>query len=38
MVGRNRRGITMVKANTVRELAEKITQGLEAAKEERHET
>jgi AbrB family looped-hinge helix DNA binding protein len=33
MAGRNRRGIAMVKADTMRELAEKIMQGLEAAEE-----
>lgn len=34
MTGRNRRGITMVKAEAMRELAEKIMQGLDATKEE----
>ncbi len=33
MAGRNRRGITMVKADAMRELAEKIMQGLEAPEE-----
>ena len=33
MSGRNRRGITMVKADALRELAEKIMQGLEAPEE-----
>jgi AbrB family looped-hinge helix DNA binding protein len=36
MAGRNRRGIAMVKADTMREFAEKIMQGLEVAEEERH--
>jgi AbrB family looped-hinge helix DNA binding protein len=36
MAGRNRRGIAMVKANDMREPAEKIMQGLEIAREERH--
>lgn len=31
MAGRNRRGIAMVKADAMRELAEKIMQGLEVA-------
>jgi AbrB family looped-hinge helix DNA binding protein len=35
MAGRNRRGIAMVKADMMRELAEKIMQGLEVAGEER---
>jgi AbrB family looped-hinge helix DNA binding protein len=34
MSGRNRRGITMVKAEAMRELAERIMQGLESTKEE----
>jgi len=38
MAGRNRRGIAMVKADTMRGLAEKIMQGLEVAEEERRET
>jgi AbrB family looped-hinge helix DNA binding protein len=38
MAGRNRRGIAMVKADAMRELAEKIMQGLEVAEEERPET
>ena len=33
MSGRNRRGITMVKADDMKELAEKIMQGLEASEE-----
>jgi len=33
MVGRNRRGIAMVKADAMREFAEKIMRGLEAADE-----
>ena len=33
MSGRNRRGITLVKADIMRELAEKIMQGLEAPEE-----
>ena len=33
MSGRNRRGITMVKADAMRDLAEKIMQGLESPKE-----
>ena len=37
MAGRNRRGIAMVKADAMREFAEKIMQGLEVA-EERPET
>lgn len=36
MAGRNRRGITMVKADTMRELAERIMQGLETTEEEGH--
>jgi AbrB family looped-hinge helix DNA binding protein len=35
MAGRNRRGIAMVKADAMRELAEKIMQGLEVAEEEK---
>ena len=35
MAGRNRRGIAMVKANTMKELAEKIMQGLEVTEEEK---
>lgn len=31
MSGRNRRGLTLVKADAMRELAEKIMQGLEGA-------
>jgi AbrB family looped-hinge helix DNA binding protein len=38
MAGRNRRGIAMVKADAMKELAEKIMQGLEVAKEDRSET
>ena len=38
MAGRNRRGIAMVKADTMKELAEKIMQGLEVTEEQRHET
>ena len=38
MAGRNRRGIAMVKADTMREFAEKIMQGLEIAEKEKHET
>jgi AbrB family looped-hinge helix DNA binding protein len=38
MAGRNRRGIAMVKADAMRELAEKIMQGLEAAEEGSPET
>jgi len=34
MAGRNRRGIAMVKADAMRQLAEKIMQGLEGAEEE----
>jgi len=34
MTGRNRRGLTMVKADAMRELAERIMQELEVAKEE----
>jgi AbrB family looped-hinge helix DNA binding protein len=34
MAGRNRRGITMVKADAMRDLAEKIMLGLEGAEEE----
>jgi AbrB family looped-hinge helix DNA binding protein len=37
MAGRNRRGLTMVKADTMRELADKIMQGLEATEEEKPE-
>jgi AbrB family looped-hinge helix DNA binding protein len=37
MAGRNRRGIAMVKADTMRELAEKIMQGLEVTEEEKAE-
>jgi AbrB family looped-hinge helix DNA binding protein len=37
MAGRNRRGLTIVKADAMRELAEKIMQGLEVTKEERSE-
>ena len=33
MTGRNKRALTMVKADTMRELAEKIMQGLEAPEE-----
>jgi AbrB family looped-hinge helix DNA binding protein len=33
MAGRKRRGIAMVKADTMRDLAEKIMHGLEAAEE-----
>jgi AbrB family looped-hinge helix DNA binding protein len=33
MAGRNRRGIVMVKAEAMREFAEKIMQGLEVAEE-----
>jgi len=38
MAGRNRRGIAMVKADAMRELAEKIMRGLEVAEEGRPET
>jgi AbrB family looped-hinge helix DNA binding protein len=38
MAGRNRRGIAMVKAGAMRELVEKIMQGLEVAGQESHET
>jgi AbrB family looped-hinge helix DNA binding protein len=38
MAGRNRRGIAMFKADAMRELAEKIMQGLEVAGEGGHET
>jgi AbrB family looped-hinge helix DNA binding protein len=38
MAGRNRRGIAMVKADAMRELAEKIMQGLEVAEKERPES
>jgi len=38
MAGRNRRGIAMVKADAMRELAEKIMRGLEVAGEESPET
>jgi AbrB family looped-hinge helix DNA binding protein len=38
MAGRNRRGIAMVKADAMKELAEKIMQGLEVAEKERPET
>jgi AbrB family looped-hinge helix DNA binding protein len=38
MAGRNRRGIAMVKTDSMKELAEKIMQGLEAPEEERPET
>jgi len=38
MAGRNRRGIAMVKADAMRELAEKIMRGLEDAEEGRPET
>jgi len=38
MAGRNRRGIAMVKADAMRELAEKIMQGLEGAEKEKPET
>jgi AbrB family looped-hinge helix DNA binding protein len=38
MAGRNRRGVAMVKADAMRELAEKIMQGLEVAGEESSET
>ena len=34
MSGRNRRGIAMVKADAMRELADRIMQGLEGAEEE----
>jgi len=34
MTGRNRRGLTMVKADAMRELAERIMQGLEVTQEE----
>jgi AbrB family looped-hinge helix DNA binding protein len=33
MSGKNRRGITMVKADAMKELAEKIMQGLDASEE-----
>jgi AbrB family looped-hinge helix DNA binding protein len=38
MAGRNRRGIAMVKADTMKEFAEKIMQGLEVTEEEKPET
>jgi hypothetical protein len=38
MAGRNRRGIAMVKADIMREVAEKIMHGLEVAEKERPET
>ncbi len=38
MAGRNRRGIAMVKADAMKELAEKIMQGLEVAEKENPET
>ncbi|MGD0645101.1 MAG: AbrB/MazE/SpoVT family DNA-binding domain-containing protein [Candidatus Bathyarchaeia archaeon] len=38
MAGRNRRGIVMVKADAMKELAEKIMQGLEVVEKERPET
>jgi len=40
MTGRNRRGLTLVKADAMRELAEKIMQGLEVTPEapEKHTT
>jgi AbrB family looped-hinge helix DNA binding protein len=38
MAGRNRRAVALVKANTMRELAEKIMQELEVTGEERPET
>ena len=38
MAGRNRKGIAMVKADTMREFAEKIMQGLEGAQEGQTET
>ena len=38
MAGRNRRGIAMVKADVMREFAEKIMQGLEVTEEERPKT
>jgi AbrB family looped-hinge helix DNA binding protein len=38
MAGRNRRGIAMVKADIMKELAEKIIQGLEVAEKEKPET
>jgi AbrB family looped-hinge helix DNA binding protein len=38
MAGRNRRGVAMVKADAMRELAEKIMQGLEVAEEAGPET
>ncbi len=34
MAGRNRRGVAMVKADAMKELAEKIMQGLEATDQE----
>jgi len=37
MTGRHRRAITMVKADAMRELAEKIIQGLEVTAEEKTE-
>jgi AbrB family looped-hinge helix DNA binding protein len=37
MAGRNRRGIAMVKADTMRVFAERIMQGLEVADEEKPE-
>jgi AbrB family looped-hinge helix DNA binding protein len=38
IAGRNRHGIAMVKADTMREFAEKIMKGLEVTEEERPET
>ena len=38
MAGRNRRGIAMVKADSMKELAEKIMQGLEVTEKETPET
>ena len=33
MTGRNRRGVTMVKADAMKEIAEKIMQGLDVTEE-----
>jgi AbrB family looped-hinge helix DNA binding protein len=38
MAGRNRRGIAMVKADAMRQLAEKIMRGLETVEEEKPRT
>jgi AbrB family looped-hinge helix DNA binding protein len=38
MMGRNRRGLAMVKADAMREFADKIMHGLEGAEESKSET